>query len=115
MPGREGPGPSESQANVANGTLTFRWNEQEDSTTSLLITFSFSCGCFGTNQFMDVSGFLHFLLTYFHGNLKGFVTDFNRFLNSQNLYLYRRKPKNNGPFLLTIAILEHRETVNKRL
>ena len=33
--------------------------------------------------------------------------DFNRFLNSTNLYLWRGKPKKNGPFLLTIAILEH--------
>ena len=32
---------------------------------------------------------------------------FKGFLNSQNLYLCRRKPKNNGPVLLTIAILEH--------
>ena len=38
---------------------------------------------------------------------RGFVTDFNRFLNRENFYLWRRKPKNNGPFLLTIALLEH--------
>ena len=37
---------------------------------------------------------------------RGFVTDLNRFLNSQNLYLCRRKPKTIGPILLTIAILE---------
>ena len=28
-------------------------------------------------------------------------------LNSRNMYLCRGKPKNNGPFLLTIAILVH--------
>ena len=37
---------------------------------------------------------------------QGFVTDFTRFLNSQNIYLSCRKPRNNGPFLLKIAILE---------
>ena len=31
----------------------------------------------------------------------------HRFSNSQNIYLCQRKPKNNGPFLLQIAILEH--------
>ena len=35
-----------------------------------------------------------------------FLTDFNRFSNSQNSYLRLRKPKSNGPFLLTIATLE---------
>ena len=39
--------------------------------------------------------------------VKRSVTDFNWFLNSQNLYLCRRKPKNDSPFFLTIAILEH--------
>ena len=34
-----------------------------------------------------------------------FVTDFSRFLNSR--YLCHKKPKNNGPFLLKIARLEH--------
>ena len=38
---------------------------------------------------------------------RGFVIDFNRFLNSQNLDLCQRKPKTNSPFFLTIAILEH--------
>ncbi len=40
------------------------------------------------------------------GNKKAwdYVMGFNRFLNNPNLYLYRRKLKNNGPFLLTIAI-----------
>ena len=33
--------------------------------------------------------------------------DFDRFLYSQNIYLCHRKPKNNGPFLFTIGILEH--------
>ena len=33
----------------------------------------------------------------------GFVTDLNRILNSQNIYLCRRTPKNNGP----IFILDH--------
>ena len=33
--------------------------------------------------------------------------DFNRFLDSQNLYLCRRKPKSYGPFLL--------KSVNKHL
>ena len=41
--------------------------------------------------------------------------DFNRFLNSQNLYLWHRKPRNNGPLLLPVAILEASEAVNKRL
>ena len=36
------------------------------------------------------------------------LTDFNRFFNNQNLYLCQRKTKNNSPFVLTIAILEHR-------
>ena len=35
--------------------------------------------------------------------LKGFCHGFYRILNSQNLYLCRRKPKNNGPLLLKIA------------
>ena len=39
---------------------------------------------------------------------RGSVTDFNRFLNSQNKYLYQRTTKTNSPFLLTIALLEHR-------
>ena len=30
--------------------------------------------------------------------LRDFVTDFNRFLNSQNIYLCHGKLKNNGPF-----------------
>ena len=38
-------------------------------------------------------------------SLKRLVTDFNRFLNSQTICLFRRKPKNNGAFLLTIPIL----------
>ncbi len=43
-------------------------------------------------QFLDLS-------------LKGLcLTEFNRFLNSQNVYLCRRQLKNNGPVLLTIAI-----------
>ena len=41
--------------------------------------------------------------------------DFKRFLNSQNLYLYRRKTKNNSPFLLTIAILEHQNCLQASL
>ena len=40
-------------------------------------------------------------------DLRGFVADFNRFLNSQNIYLCCIKLKNNGPFLLHFAILEH--------
>ena len=42
---------------------------------------------------------------------RGFDIDFNRLLNSQNLYLLilcQSKTKNNSSFLLTIAILEHR-------
>ena len=39
--------------------------------------------------------------------LRSFVTDFNRFLNRQTIYLCHRRPKRNAPFLLTIAILEH--------
>ena len=41
---------------------------------------------------------------------RGFDIDFNRLLNSQNLYLLilcQSKTKNNSSFLLTIAILEH--------
>ena len=40
-------------------------------------------------------------------NLKGLCHGSYRSLNSQNLYLCHRKPKNNGPFLLKIAVLEH--------
>lgn len=40
---------------------------------------------------------------YFKGLRHGFI----QILNSQNLHLFRRKPKNKGPFLLPIAILEH--------
>ena len=32
---------------------------------------------------------------------------FGRSLNGQNIHLRRRKPKNNGPFLLKMAILVH--------
>ena len=34
------------------------------------------------------------------------VMNFNRVLNSQNIYLCHMKRKSNGPFLLTIAIFE---------
>ena len=37
----------------------------------------------------------------------GSVTVLTDFLNSQNIYLCCRKPNINGPFLLTVGILEH--------
>ncbi len=46
--------------------------------------------------------------------LRDYVTDFNRFFNSQNLFLCRRKLKN-GSFLLTIAILKHYNCLKGRL
>ncbi len=47
---------------------------------------------------------------------RDYVTDLYRFLNNQNLYLcLRRKLKNNGPFILTIAILEQLNCLKARL
>ncbi len=40
-------------------------------------------------------------------DLKGLCHGFNRFLNSPNSYLCRRKPKNDGSFLLTTVNLGH--------
>ena len=40
---------------------------------------------------------------------------FERFLNSQNFYLWCREPKNNGPFLLKQLLFLSPETVNKCL
>ena len=44
----------------------------------------------------------------------GFGTDFNRFLNSQNIYLCHRKPKNDGPFLFQKMLYQSTETIDKR-
>ena len=44
------------------------------------------------------------IMTCIKGGLSQILTDF---LTAKNLYLWHRKPKTNGPFLLTIVILEH--------
>ena len=49
--------------------------------------------------------------TYLKGLCHGFLAS----VNSQNIYLCRRKPTNNGLFLLTIAIFRYAETVSKCL
>ena len=46
------------------------------------------------------------LLIPCRGVQKGLCHGFYEIFGQPNLYLCRRKPKNNGPFLLNIAILE---------